>query len=256
VAQLSASVTLYQTKAVELLGIVTDRLPLERFGMEVSAVHDSLRRFSMGTLGDLLLGTTNAVREILSQGALVMIFMVFLLLGTGGEPAPAGSTWSQIETRTKRYLVTKGALSAATGALVWAVLSLLGIDLALVFGLFAFLLNFIPSIGSIIATLLPLPVVIVTPDIELSTAILAIAVPGGIQFAIGNLLEPKIMGDSFGLHPVAILLNLMIWGMLWGIVGMLLATPLLVMIKILCERAEQTRPIAALIAGRIQGINA
>ena len=100
--------------------------------------------------------------------------------------------------------------------LVGTVLAVLGIDLALVFGLFAFLLNFIPSVGSLIATLLPLPIVLMSPDVSVLVAVLAIGVPGGIQFTIGNVLEPKIMGDALDLHPVAILMALILWGMLWA----------------------------------------
>ncbi len=252
VGQLAANADGYQTKATELMNMAASALPLERFGIDAAAVSDPLEKFSVGTLGKMLLGTTNAVLDILSNGFLVLIFMLFLLLGASGRPPDPDSTWSEIDARIKRYLVTKGVLSAATGVLVGGALWLLGIDLALVFGHFAFLLNFIPSIGSIIATLLPLPVVIASPDVSLVAAVLAIAIPGTIQFAIGNVLEPKILGESLDLHPVAILMNLIIWGMLWGIVGMLLSTPILVVIKILLEKFEGTRPLAALLAGRIE----
>jgi AI-2 transport protein TqsA len=126
----------------------------------------------------------------------------------------------------------------------------------MVFGLLAFLLNFIPSIGSIIATVLPLPVVLMSPDITPSVAVLAIALPGGVQFTIGTLLSPKVMGDSLELHPVTILLALTVWGSIWGIVGMLLATPITAVMKMLFERLELTRPIARLMAGRIEPQNA
>jgi AI-2 transport protein TqsA len=254
--QLAANADGYQAKATQLLSSATSMLPLERLGIDAAAVSDPLKKFSVGTLGSLLLGTTNAILDILSNGILVLIFMVFLLLGASGRPPDPDSTWSEIDARIKRYLVTKGVLSAATGALVGGTLALLGIDLALVFGLFAFLLNFIPSIGSIIATFLPLPVVIASPDISMLAAVLAIAIPGAIQFSIGNVIEPKVVGESLDLHPVAILMNLIIWGMLWGIVGMLLSTPILVVIKILCEKFEGTRPLAALLAGRIGKLRA
>ena len=125
----------------------------------------------------------------------------------------------------------------------------LGIDLALVFGLFAFLLNFIPSIGSIIATLLPLPVVIVSPDVSTTVAVLAIAIPGTIQFTIGNLIAPRVLGSSLSLHPVTILLALMFWGSLWGVVGMLLATPMTAVLKMLADRFERTQAIARIMSG-------
>jgi AI-2 transport protein TqsA len=254
--ELAANAAGYQRKAADLLNRVTMMLPLEHLGIDAAAVSADFAKYSVGVLGNMLLGTTNAILDILSNGLLVLIFVVFLLLGSGSRPQRPDSTWSQIEAPIKRFLVTKGAISAATGALVGSVLSLLGVDLALVFGLFAFLLNFIPSIGSVIATLLPLPVVIASPGLSPTAAVLAIAIPGVLQFSIGNIIEPKIMGESLDLHPVVILLNLMIWGMLWGIVGMLLSTPILVVIKILCEKFEGTRPLAAVLAGRIEGLSA
>jgi AI-2 transport protein TqsA len=254
VAELAANAERYQAKARVLMNMAASTLPLERFGIDAVAVSAPLKKFSIGALGKMLLGTTNAILDILSNGVLVLIFMVFLLLGAGGRRPDPNGTWSEIDARIKRYLVTKGVLSAATGVLVGSALSLLGIDLALVFGLFAFLLNFIPSIGSIIATFLPLPVVIASPDISMAAAVLAIAIPAVIQFTIGNIIEPKIMGESLDLHPVAILLNLITWGMLWGIVGMLLATPILVVMRILFEKFEGTRPLAALLAGHLESL--
>jgi len=256
IRELAANADGYQAKAAALLNMAASTLSLERFGIDAAAISGPLKKYSIGTLGKLLLGTTNAILEILQNGILVLIFMVFLLLGSGGKPPDPDTAWSEIDARIKRYLVTKGVLSAATGALVGCALSLLGIDLALVFGLFAFLLNFIPSIGSIIATLLPLPVVIASPNVSLVAAVLAIAIPAAVQFTIGNIIEPKIVGESFDLHPVTILMNLIIWGMLWGIVGMLLATPILVVMRILFDRFEATRPLAALLAGRIEGLRA
>lgn len=256
VAQLAANAAGYQAKATALMNMGASKLPLEHFGIDAATVSGPLKKYSLAALGKMLLGTTNAILDILSNGVLVLIFMVFLLLGAGGRRPDPDGTWSEIDARIKRYLVTKGVLSAATGALVGSVLSLLGIDLALVFGLFAFLLNFIPSIGSLIATLLPLPVVIASPDVTMTVAVLAIAIPGAIQFTIGNIIEPKIMGESLDLHPVAILLNLIVWGMLWGIVGMILATPILVVMRILFNRFQGTRPLAALLAGHFEKLRA
>jgi len=248
VGQIGANAQIYQQKAIILVQTTTAWLPLERFGIEDSMVTEPLKRYSLGTLGNVLLGTTNAILELLSNGLLVLIFLVFLLLGPSSRPPPTDSLWEKIDQPIKRYLIAKGILSAATGLLVGLVLSLLHIDLALLFGLFAFLLNFIPNIGSVISTLLPIPVVIASPDATLTTTVLAILLPGTIQFTIGNLIEPKLVGDSLDLSPVAILLNLIIWGMLWGIVGMLLSTPILVTVRILCEKFEGTQPLARLVS--------
>jgi AI-2 transport protein TqsA len=115
------------------------------------------------------------------------------------------------------------------------------------------LLNFIPNLGSIIATLLPLPVVLMNPEVSSTTAVLAFVLPALIQFTIGNVIEPNVMGSSLELHPVTILLALVLWGTIWGIVGMLLATPITAAMKILFERLELTAPVANLLAGRLAG---
>jgi AI-2 transport protein TqsA len=248
--QLAANASGYQQQLDQLLRNVVTALPLERFGWSEAELLEPLSTVPVGAVGGMLMGTTNAILDTLSQSVLVLIFMVYLLIGGAGSGADDTKTWGVIQSRVKRYLMTQAAISAATGVLVGTVLALLGIDLALVFGLFAFLLNFIPSVGSIIATLLPLPVVLFSPDVSAFTAVLAIAIPGSIQFTIGNIIAPKVMGDSFELHPVTVLLALILWGTIWGIVGMLLATPITAVMKILFERLEVTRPLAGALAGR------
>jgi AI-2 transport protein TqsA len=254
VGQLAANASVYQTQIKHLLDSVAATLPLEFFGVPIKTALDSLTQRALGTVGGLLVGTTNAIFGILSQSLLVLVFLVFLLIGGSTPARPNGGFLGEIESRIKRYILTKALVSAATGVLVGGALSVLGIDLALVFGLFAFLLNFIPSVGSIVATLLPLPVVLVSPDISSTTAVLALAVPAVIQFVIGSVIEPKIMGGSLDLHPVVILLALILWGMLWGIVGMLLATPITAVMKILFEKMELTAPVAELLAGRLDAL--
>ena len=229
-------------RAVELL-------PAESLGLDPEEDFDPLARIPASAVRGMLLSTTNALVDILSKSLLVFVFVVFLMVG--GSREPAAGVWGEIAGQVQKYLATKALLSMATGVLVWAVLALLGVDLAMVFGLFAFLLNFIPSVGSVIATLLPLPVVLLGPDMTPLTAALAIAVPGAIQFTIGSVIEPKIMGDALDLHPVAILLALMFWGMLWGITGMLLATPITAIMKILFLRLDLTQPLAHLLSGRL-----
>lgn len=249
IRELRANAEAYQQRVAELIELVATWGPLESLGLRYEHVAEQLSQIPVSSVGSFLLGTTNAIVELLSQSVLVLIFLVYLLAGSGGEPS--GGIWGEIEGRIKRYVAMKALLSVATGVVVWGILGFLGIDLAMVFGLFAFLLNFIPSVGSVIATLLPIPVVIVDPEVSLPVAAMAIALPGAANFAIGNLLEPKVMGDALDLHPITILMALILWGMLWGVVGMLLATPITAMCKLLFEQLEQTRPVAEILAGRL-----
>jgi AI-2 transport protein TqsA len=251
VRQLSANADVYQQKINQMLDYAMAMI--EHFGFDPVTIFSSFSALPIKTVGGLLVTTTNAIVELLSQGLLMMIFLFFLLLGGGTRTQPSTGVWSEVETRIKRYIITKILVSAVTGVLVGSILTLLNINLALVFGLFTFLLNFIPSIGSIIATLLPLPIVLLSPDVSLTVAVLAIGIPALLHFVIGNVLEPKVMGGSLDLHPVTILLTLIVWGMLWGLVGMLLAIPLTSVMKILCERIELTAPVGELLAGRFNG---
>jgi AI-2 transport protein TqsA len=257
VGELAANRGAYQAHVTALVAQITEALPLDRLGIDTDALTGRLRDASVSTVGGMLAGTTSAILDLFSKSILVLIFLVFLLVGgesaRPAEKRPAG-TWTTITGQVERYVVTKALLSGATGILVGVILWALGIDLALVFGLFAFLLNFIPSIGSIIATLLPLPIVVMSPGVSFATAVAAIALPGAVQFGIGNVLEPRMMGRSLDLHPVTILLTLMFWGALWGIVGMLLAVPITAIAKLLCEKGELTRPVAELMAGRLDAL--
>lgn len=198
-------------------------------------------------VGQLLGQTTQAVMGLFSNTFMVLIFMIYLL---EGHSQRGGGIRGEIEQRIKRYLLIKTGLSTVTGVLVAALLAMLGVDLAMVFGVLAFVLNFIPSVGSIIATLLPLPILLFDPDLSTTTLVLALALPGTVQMVIGNVLEPKLLGESLELHPVTILLCLIFWGMLWGIPGMVLAAPVTAVLKILLEAHPLTKPVAQLMAGQ------
>ena len=177
--------------------------------------------------------------------------MIFMVAGKQAARRPE-SVLSEIEMRTKRYILTMVFTSSLTGFLVGLTLYFLGVPFAMMFGFLTFLMNFIPSIGSIIATLLPVPVVLLDPKLTPVGMILAVAVPGAIQFTIGNIVQPKIMGRSLDLHPITVLMSLVLFGLIWGIIGMFLATPIAAVLKFLCERFEYTRPVANVLAGRIE----
>jgi AI-2 transport protein TqsA len=140
--------------------------------------------------------------------------------------------------------------SGITGVLVGLVLEFLGVEFGWMFGFLAFLLNFIPNVGSIIATILPLPVALIDPELGMISKVLVLAIPGSIQFVMGNLLQPKMMGESLDLHPVVVLLSLIFFGTIWGIIGMFLAVPITAVVKILLQRFGYTRAIADLFAGK------
>ncbi len=250
VSQMSENAGDYERQFQELLKATADRLPLERFGIEATELPELLqitRETTTGFLGRIV----SAVMTVLSNGLLVIIFMIFLMAGSSAVHPDPGSFRDQVEHRIKRYILTKVLVSGTTGILVGLTLWMLGVELAMVFGLLAFLLNFIPNIGSVVSTLLPMPVVLLSPELSAPAKLMAFIVPGFIQFMVGNIIEPKVMGESLDLHPVVVLLGLIFFGMIWGVIGMILATPIVAVLRIVLERMEETAPVARLLAGRL-----
>ena len=178
---------------------------------------------------------------------LVAIFLIFLLVGYNPKQRLRG-LYGEVSGQVSKYISIKLALSAATGVLVWMVLSICHLELASFFGVLTFMLNFIPSIGSIIATFLPLPIALAQYDNPIMV-IVVILVPGIIQMVIGNIIDPKMMGKGLSLHPVTVLLALSFWGLIWGVPGMLLAAPMTATIRIVMMRFETLRPMAMVMAG-------
>ena len=185
--------------------------------------------------------------NLISSTVLTSIFVGFLLAGRDPYKISKG-LYAEIDRNVRKYIATKFFISALTGLMVWGCLAMIGMEFASMFGLIAFCLNFIPSIGSIIATLLPIPIAIVQFDSPWVVA-LAILLPGSVQMIMGNVIEPKIMGDGLQLHPATILLALAFFGMIWGPVGMLLAAPITAIVRIVLMRFKTTQPIGRLMAG-------
>ena len=179
---------------------------------------------------------------------LVIIMTLFLLVGSTGKKK--SETWENINFQVKKYIFAKFLTSLATGVSVGTIYWFLGLDLALIFGTLTFILNFIPTFGSIVAVLLPLPVAFLQFDTSLMI-ILIIVLPSIVHIVIGNIIEPKMFGQAFDLHPVTIIVALISWGMLWGITGMLLAAPLTAIMRISFNNFDTTRPFALLLSGKL-----
>jgi AI-2 transport protein TqsA len=250
VASIAEHFGTYEAEFTQLTDRVSRALALER--IRVPDDVDVCRLFSIpgDEVRSLISSLVGEITGIISNGVLVLIFMVFILLGRQAGPRDATGLLGEIETQVKRYVVRMTLFSVLTGVCVGATLKVLGVEYAWVFGFLAFLLNFIPNVGAIIATLLPLPVILLSP-LPVAVQVLAVVVPGAIQFGIG-ILQPKVMGGSLGLHPVTVLLALIFFGMIWGIVGAFLATPIAAVLKIVLERVPATRPLAALMEGDLE----
>lgn len=156
------------------------------------------------------------------------------------------SDLEQISTKIKEYMVLKALISAFTGLVVWIGLLIIGTDYAFLWAAIAFLFNFIPNIGSIIAAV---PVVLLTL-IQLGSlsALFVIALYTTVNVVIGSVVEPKVMGKGLGLSSLVVFLSLIFWGWLLGIVGMLLSIPLTIMLKIVLDSNQNTKRYGALLS--------
>ncbi len=210
-------------------------------------------------IGKRLVVFSGSLASFAGNLVMVLIFLVFMLLGkpyfkyklAAAFPPDRAEKFSgvsaSISAQIGQYLVVKVAISGTTGVLVWLGLTLLKVEFALTWGALAFFLNFIPSIGSILASIPPILLAVVQFYPSVWMPIFTGVVLLLIQMAMGNVVEPKIMGDSLNLSPVVILLSLVFFGWMWGIVGALLSVPIAAAIKIVCENIEALKPISILM---------
>ncbi len=252
ITDLSKNIDVYGQQVEKIISKTVGYFPLEKVGIDSKKFDPSM---FLDAVKSVIVTTTGSALAVLSQGVLVLLMVVFLQMKRKLAEEYTGLL-GEIEKQVMHYVITKIMISFSTAVLVGATLWLLGVDFALAFAFFAFVLNFIPSVGSLISTALPLPILFFSPDSTWAVIILALVIPGIIQFALGNVVEPKLMGDALDLHPITLLLALIFWSMLWGPVGMFLATPLTAMMKIVLSRIEPTRPFSELLAGRFEALEA
>ena len=155
-------------------------------------------------------------------------------------------------TQVVRFLFIKFFISLATGILVYATAKIVRLDFAVVWGFLAFVLNFIPTFGSIVSvaatSLFALLQFFPHPGPIIFVFVMTIT----INMILGNVIEPRIEGYNLGISPFVILVMLSLWGWMWGFVGMILAVPLTVIMKIVCENVSLLHPIAILIGNKPQ----
>lgn len=211
-----------------------------------------------GYLLELLTYFTSATRQFL----LVLLYTLFLLVEQHTFPRKLAALNLKKERRTRllgvidklnrairAYVGVKFAASFATGLLSYFVIEYAGIDFAIFWGFSIFALNFIPTIGSIVATILPSLMALVQFDYLSPFLIVAIGV-GLIQLCIGGLMEPKLYGDALNISPFVIIFSLILWGLLWGVVGMLLCVPITFTLITFLAQFRSTRPVAVLLSRR------
>ena len=202
-----------------------------------------------GQAGNLMQGTV-----------LVILFVGFLFaeriwfstkltnfFGDADQAERVGRIVASIIHRVNYYLLVKTLVSAVTGLMIFGVAHLFGLDLAVAMGVVTFILNYIPNIGSIVATvLLALVAYVQFGDPSMTLAVFLIA--GAIQFINGNVIDPMLMGRALRLSSFGIIISLAFWAAVWGIPGMFLSVPIMVGLMIVCSHVPSLRPIAILLS--------
>ena len=188
--------------------------------------------------------------SVLSNLTLIILFMVFFLLGSKKAKPITNPAIKEMLANVSVYLSVKLMASLITGLIVASILISFQIKLAVLFALFAFLLNFIPSVGSIIFVLLPAPVLFLQFGFG-SQFFIVIGLLIATEFIIGNLVEPRFLGEGMDLHPVAVIGSLIFWTLVWGVPGAFLSVPLTASLKIVLSKIKQTRVVAEILAGRL-----
>ena len=210
---------------------------------------------AMQLAGQLITG----LGGLLANGLLILLTVLFMLFESIGFPARLNAAFGETRApgafvvrfsrKLQHYMAIKALTSLATGACVGAWLGIQGVDYPLLWGMLAFLLNFVPNIGSILAAIPPVLLALVQfgPSGAMWT-ILGFTLINGI---IGNLLEPRFLGQGLGLSTLVVLLSLIFWGWVLGPVGMLLSVPMTIAVKIALDSQESTRPFALMLGGGV-----
>lgn len=251
----------YSAKMTDLLDNLT-----AQFNIMDDHVKNFIRQIDWYSIVDpsaitgLITNTMGSFTTFLGKLFIVLLFMLFMLAGRNKledrlkRSLPEHRTQqtlkilNSIEDQVQKYLLTKTIVSLMTAILGLVVLLLTGVDFFILFSLLIFVLNFIPTFGSIVATMLPILVCFFEFGFSWRVIFVAAGLTA-IQMTIGNYLDPKLMGRGLNLSPMVILISLIFWGWVWGIIGMILAVPLTSAMKIVFEHIRPLKVLASLMSG-------
>jgi len=248
----SQNIPTYQTRLQEETSALTAWL--EGMGVDVS-LSVLLEYVDPGAAMGLASNVLTGLGGVFTNAFLILLTVVFILLEVSsfpgklrvamGDPKLVFPQFTKFTDSVKDYLAIKTLVSLVLGVLVTFWVWIMGVDFPLLWGLLAFLLNYIPNIGSIIAAV---PAVLLAfIQFGLGTAMIVTVGYLVLNVVLGNVIEPRFMGEGLGLSTLVVFLSLIFWGWLWGTVGMLLSVPLTMTVKIALESKEQTSWMAVLL---------
>jgi len=249
VQDFSQNVPLYETKLRSDLKQMLEII--NQWGMHVPK-EDMLAMFHTDSVMRYIAVTLKSFGSLLTNSFMIILIVIFMLLEISQFSTKLNQTHLkglktliQVSDKIKHYILLKALTSAATGIIVTLFLKVMDIHYAVLWGLLAFLLNFIPNIGSILAAVPAVLMALV--QYNFSTALFIAGGYLAVNVTIGSILEPRILGKGLGLSTLIVFLSLIFWGWLLGPVGMLLSVPLTVIIKIALDTQPDTRWIATLL---------
>lgn len=240
-------------KAVNNLFVKTNSF-FERLVHKGGLVENAVDAVQDLPAGEMVLGLGNEILKMLIElselGFLVLIFTIYILQAYKAKTTnqPRVGQMAVIESRIKKYLFIKTCLSILMGLSAGLILLLLGVKYVGLVILLNFLFNYIPNVGPTIATLVPIPFMILA-EFNWFPIVMAIILPTVAHLVIGLIIEPNLMGNQLELHPITVMLGLIFWGMLWGLPGMFMSAPLTALCRICFESVDFTAPVARLLAG-------
>jgi len=227
---------------------------LEGIGLDAARLELN-KIFNSAAVMKFVASLLNELGGVLKNGFLILLTVIFMLLEASSVPAKVRTIFRDPEASlgnlkkftdtVVRYIAIKTWISFVTGAFVAILLTIMGVDYPLLWGLLAFILNYIPNIGSIMAAV---PAVLLTIiQLGLGRALVVAIGYVVINIVMGNFIEPRLMGQRLGLSTLVVFLSLIFWGWILGPVGMLLSVPLTMTVKIALDNSEDTRWIAVLL---------
>lgn len=227
---------------------------LRQWGLEVpSVLHVDWG--GSAKLVDLASSALVGLAGIMSTVFLVLLITVFILFEANGfadkiraafaAPDLDLSRYTKIVSEVQRYLAFKTVISLVTGLLVGLWVWFLGVDFPIFWGLIAFLFNYVPNVGSVVAAIPPIGLALV--QLGMKGAILTTIGYLAVNMVLGNMVEPALMGRKLGLSTLVVMISLVFWGWVWGPTGMLLALPMTMIVKIMLENSQDYRWIAVLL---------
>tara|TARA_B100001248_G_C27399656_1_gene469072 strand:+ start:7880 stop:8881 length:1002 start_codon:yes stop_codon:yes gene_type:complete len=237
----------YKAKAIGMVEDISIWAGTYGFELEPDFIQQEIMSLP---LVDWIKEFTGGLASFLGNAFLIFVFTIFLIIGEKHGNLVKESLWMDVKTKVSRYIIIKFFSSFLTGVSVCILLLFFNVELAFVFAFITFLLNFIPNVGSIVAATLPMPIILLNQGLGITF----FAVLTGqmiIHTIIGTIVEPKLLGERMDLHPIAILMFLIFWGLVWGIPGMFLAVPITAVFKFLFARIESTKAFSEILAGRI-----